>query len=228
MEVKIGTRLARLRAEQGMTQEEFANRIGISRQAVSKYELDKSYPDLDKLVSIANLFQVSTDYLLLGECADTEKAEENTESDETEGKKEAATQGIKRINKIGLCTAGIVSGVLLLFFLMIFCEVLFRKVWDKKDEDKVYAKIEQVYSQYTKADIFFVDDDLKQVQRTVWLDEEGVRAGDYVLCYTNERQDNVYMDYGAKTLIVPGVITIALLLLFVIILIEIKRIRNLK
>ncbi len=47
METKIGERLSKLRIENNMTQEDFANKIGISRQSVSKWELDKSYPDLD-------------------------------------------------------------------------------------------------------------------------------------------------------------------------------------
>ena len=50
--VQIGSRILEYRKKMNMSQEEFANKIGVSRQAESKWELDKAYPDLDKLVDI--------------------------------------------------------------------------------------------------------------------------------------------------------------------------------
>lgn len=62
----IEERLAELRINHNMTQEEFAERLDVSRQAVSKWELDKTLPDVNKLLKISELFQVSVDYLLKG------------------------------------------------------------------------------------------------------------------------------------------------------------------
>lgn len=49
-----------------MSQEELADKIGVSRQAVSKWESEQSTPDLDKIIVMSDLFEVTTDYLLKG------------------------------------------------------------------------------------------------------------------------------------------------------------------
>ncbi len=61
-----GARLARLRRAQNITQEELAERLGISRQAVSKWESDLAYPETDKLLTLARLYGCTVDYLLTG------------------------------------------------------------------------------------------------------------------------------------------------------------------
>ncbi len=53
-----------LRTQAGMSQASFAETLQVSRQTVSKWELGTSYPEIDKLVAISNLFHVTTDYLL--------------------------------------------------------------------------------------------------------------------------------------------------------------------
>ncbi len=63
----MGARLARLRRTQNITQEELSERLGISRQAVSKWELDLAYPETDKLLSLSRLYGCTVDYLLTGE-----------------------------------------------------------------------------------------------------------------------------------------------------------------
>ena len=57
-------RLASLRKERQWTQEEVAQRLSVSAQAVSKWENDASFPDLDMLVQLASLFETTTDALL--------------------------------------------------------------------------------------------------------------------------------------------------------------------
>ncbi len=60
----LGEKIFRLRTEQGFSQETFGEKLGVSRQSVSKWETDQSVPELDKIVAISSLFEVSTDYLL--------------------------------------------------------------------------------------------------------------------------------------------------------------------
>lgn len=62
----IADRIQSLRKQKGMSQEELADKIGVSRQAVSKWESEQSTPDLDKVVIMSDLFEVTTDYLLKG------------------------------------------------------------------------------------------------------------------------------------------------------------------
>lgn len=59
-------RINLLRKKMGLSQEELANKIGVSRQAVSKWESGQSMPDLDKIIALSDLFGVSTDYILKG------------------------------------------------------------------------------------------------------------------------------------------------------------------
>ena len=68
-----GARLARLRRSLNITQEELAERLGISRQAVSKWESDLAYPETDKLLLLSRLYSCTVDYLLTGEETCTEK-----------------------------------------------------------------------------------------------------------------------------------------------------------
>lgn len=58
------------RKQARLSQEELAARVGVSRQAVSKWEGDAAQPELDKIVALARLFGITTDQLLLGETPD--------------------------------------------------------------------------------------------------------------------------------------------------------------
>lgn len=55
--------LIQLRKQKGLSQEALAEKIGVSRQAISKYENSESYPDLPKLIALSNFFEVSLDEL---------------------------------------------------------------------------------------------------------------------------------------------------------------------
>ena len=62
--MKIGSNIAALRKEKGITQEELANALGVSAQAVSKWENNSSCPDVSLLTVIADYFGVTVDALL--------------------------------------------------------------------------------------------------------------------------------------------------------------------
>ena len=62
----LGQRIIRLRTERGMSQGDLADTLDISRQSVSKWENDISTPELDKLIRLAELFDLSMDALILG------------------------------------------------------------------------------------------------------------------------------------------------------------------
>ena len=63
----LGDKLSRLRKENNYTQEQLADVLGVSRQAISKWESNITYPETDKLVRMSKLFHCTTDYLLLDE-----------------------------------------------------------------------------------------------------------------------------------------------------------------
>ena len=64
MDMTIGKRIAHLRKEKGMTQEDLATRMGVSPQAVSKWENDQTCPDISALPSLSKLLGVTVDELL--------------------------------------------------------------------------------------------------------------------------------------------------------------------
>ncbi len=75
-----GQRIYECRKQSGMTQGELADRLGVTRQAVSKWESDAAFPETEKLVELCKLFNLSADELLLGkepqESAQEEKPDE--------------------------------------------------------------------------------------------------------------------------------------------------------
>ena len=64
MNIEIASRLQKLRKEKGYSQEELADKLGISRQAISKWERAEASPDTDNLIMLAKLYNVSLDDLL--------------------------------------------------------------------------------------------------------------------------------------------------------------------
>lgn len=68
----LGERIQNLRKERGISQEELAEAVGVSRQSVSKWENDAALPDTDNVLQLSRLFGVSADALLTGEPAQTD------------------------------------------------------------------------------------------------------------------------------------------------------------
>ena len=77
MNESIGKRIARLRKEKGMSQENLAEKIGVSAQAVSKWENDQSCPDISLLPRLTKLLGVTADELLTGESDQVKLLPEN-------------------------------------------------------------------------------------------------------------------------------------------------------
>lgn len=63
----VGEKIAKIRRDNNLTQEQFAEILQVSRQSVSKWELDSVYPNTEKLIMLSKLFNCSLDYLLKDE-----------------------------------------------------------------------------------------------------------------------------------------------------------------
>ena len=63
----FSNQIKKLRASKNLTQEQMANRLNISRQAVSNWENDRNLPDIEMLIAISKTFNISLDELILGE-----------------------------------------------------------------------------------------------------------------------------------------------------------------
>ena len=75
----LADKITRLRKKNGWSQEELADKMRVSRQAVSKWESAQSIPDLEKILQLGALFGVTTDYLLKDEIEDEEFTENTSE-----------------------------------------------------------------------------------------------------------------------------------------------------
>ena len=76
----LADKIITLRKKNGWSQEELAEKVGVSRQAISKWESAQSVPDLDKILRMSELFGVTTDFLLKDEM-ETEEYTGSTEED---------------------------------------------------------------------------------------------------------------------------------------------------
>ena len=101
----FGERLLALRRERNLSQERLAELLGVSRQAVSKWETGESLPDIDKVVRLSQLLGVTTDRLLLDQAEEAREAEPAAQDTET------APQMEKKPGLAALVT-GIVLGAL--------------------------------------------------------------------------------------------------------------------
>lgn len=72
----IGERIYELRKQSNMSQGELADELDVSRQTISKWENDSSLPELDKIIRLCEVFDVSSDYILRGVADIGEEAEE--------------------------------------------------------------------------------------------------------------------------------------------------------
>lgn len=240
----IGAKIQEYRKKQGLSQEEFAAKVGVTRQAVSKWETDKAYPDLDKLVAICDILQISITGLVYGENVsasetpagqvpemETERAavEQKPEIKETFAGKASEMPEIAdgKARGKGVCLRLwimlVLTGGLFLFCGALLAAVLAHNAWKKEDALAERMRVERVYQQYTKADVSFFDDVSRRVVKTVWLDVNGIREGDFLICYTDEEQKDVYCEYRGASLIVLATVELIFFVLLLICVAEFRR-----
>lgn len=122
----LADKIIRLRKKNGWSQEELADKMNVSRQAVSKWEAAQTTPDLEKILQLGNLFGVTTDYLLKDELVDEEFVEGVDETpirkislaeanDYLEQRKKASVQ-------IAIATLLCIISPILIFLLLAFSE----------------------------------------------------------------------------------------------------------
>lgn len=112
--MEFNNRLYQLRKQKGFSQEELANRLNVSRQTVSKWEVGDSTPDMEKLVAISDLFDVSLDLLIMGKEPPTPTAAPAKSELADVISEKILTPGNKKKAKSALKIAGIIAGAVLL------------------------------------------------------------------------------------------------------------------
>lgn len=146
----IGVKIQNLRKQKGLSQEQLAEAVGVSRQAVSKWEAEQSVPDIDKIILICDYFGVTTDYILRDEemsCTETvQSTNKNEEEKDMDNKKKSTLLLTVAVMLYILCAVPIIIipnqvGIVLLLVmvavatgLMIFRSRLNSN--DKRDENE--------------------------------------------------------------------------------------------
>lgn len=109
----FNNRLYQLRKQKGLSQEELANRLNVSRQTVSKWEVGDSTPDMEKLIAMSDLFDVSLDKLVMGKEEETSHEIPKSELVATINEK-VLTEKNKKKAKSFLKIVAIIAGAILL------------------------------------------------------------------------------------------------------------------
>ena len=112
--MEFHNKLYNLRKQKGLSQEELANRLNVSRQTISKWEVGDSTPDMEKLIAISDLFEISLDELVMDKVS-TQMGETSSKSEiASELKEKVLTDENKKKTKKVFKIAAIIFGIIFL------------------------------------------------------------------------------------------------------------------
>ncbi len=111
----FGEKLQLLRKEKSISQEQFAEVMNVSRQAVSKWELNQSYPETDKIIDVSNYFEVSLDYLMNDEKVNMNAVDQTLEEKSI---KKNSSSNFAEIYKVIILTALAIALTSIRFFIL--------------------------------------------------------------------------------------------------------------
>ena len=133
--MSIGQRISKLRKDNGFSQEYVAEKLDVSRQAVSKWETDRSAPDTYNLIALAKLYDVSVEYIAIGKQEDRQK---NIPAVETEHNRITSSKIVGFV-LLGVGLVALILGMLLSVILIllsvylltggILCIAVRKKLW---------------------------------------------------------------------------------------------------
>lgn len=232
----VGERIQEFRKKNYMSQEELADRLDVSKQSVSKWETDKSLPNIEKIIRLCDIFEVSADSLLRGE----DISQAVSDGVQMQGTEMPAQQDIENmestpdVRKNGsqeLLVYKILLGISIFVSVCLLMAVLHIVVYnnmgidEKQTQDIV--RVDRIYDQYTKADVEYVDENDNFVERTVWLDIKGVREGDWIFCYFDAEDGNkIRFKYSRDTCVTLILAFAIFLVISIILMIVLRRKRN--
>lgn len=173
--MSLGEKLLKLRKKKGLSQEEVADILHVTRQTVSKWETDQSMPDFDKVVPICNLYEISTEELFHNEVSTSREVEEvsmeNTATYQNYNHKKALFTTVAvmlyilsvvviiffstvlRSPIVGVCVFFIVIAVAT--GLLIYIEMT-KPLTNEKKKEKVLTREDKLYKRITSVLALFV------------------------------------------------------------------------
>lgn len=185
---KIGKFISFLRKEKGLTQQELAEKLGVTDKAVSKWERGLGCPDISLLVPISEIFDVSINELLLGE-----KKEELKENDIETVNKNIIEYSSKEINfnkkrNRHLKFSLLVSLIILVLIVLCFSVSAYKKVTEERETEEYIEHVES----YIKELGFKKDNPLRSPNSLLKID--GVTYVVPKVTYKPDRKDEIYKE----------------------------------
>lgn len=229
----IGNRLFELRKKKGITQEKLAEKLNVSRQSVSNWELDKSLPDTDKLLVLAQIYDVSLDYIAYGkqveavteQVADGQAAPIEEMDVEKEKKYRTGLLHTKRF----LLTAGIVCTLLCIPVVLLLFHIMGHLSGKSENLNSNLVTVERILDQYSYAEVVKLDGSGNYTKDHVWLDTRNLSEGDYIFSFTApDTPKKLKFEYYKKTMLVPFTVLLCLLFLDTMIILSFFKIRSIK
>ncbi len=208
----MGERLLALRRKMGITQEDLAEELKVSRQSVSNWELNKTLPDTDKLFALAKIYEVSLDYMVFGIKA--EETDKNIEEIPAAEDKE-----LKDGKRGGLLSTIQMTGLILCMVITAACAVATIRLitgfaTDSERMNSDIAHVDQIIEQYSYVEVSKLDLEGNYAKDRVWLDTRGLAGGDMIFCFTDQgNPKKMKFEYYSKTLLMPFGATCLFLLL---------------
>lgn len=164
----MGERLLKLRNQSSLTQEELAERLDVSRQSISKWELNKTLPDVDKLIQLSEMYQVSIDYLIKGEEArreernkgenevietvDEHRGTDKTGDEEKKGGEAGKGDIAFAVKQIILLICIFLSGFMCLCTAVFTGRLLINNAFDREGGPQEVVNVNKIYEQYAKGE----------------------------------------------------------------------------
>lgn len=114
--MEIGSQIKKLRNAQGLSQEELAEKIYVTRQTISNWENEKSYPDIHSLLALSSIFEISLDQLIKGDIEIM--------------KQEISKEEVRRFNRMGRLFAVLFFASIIIFVpLVVFLKIPGIIIW---------------------------------------------------------------------------------------------------
>ena len=114
--MEIGSQIKKLRNAQGLSQEELAEKIYVTRQTISNWENEKSYPDIHSLLALSSIFEISLDQLIKGDIEIM--------------KQEISKEEVRRFNRMGRLFAVLFFANIIIFVpLVVFLKIPGIIIW---------------------------------------------------------------------------------------------------
>ncbi len=130
--MKFNEKLIKLRKEMGLSQEELGNKLNVARQTVSKWELGETTPEMDKLIKMSEIFNITLDELI--------KDKNNDENINNTNSQKLAGLVIKILKGLGIFLIVIAIAVV---FLMIISFVSFNKIGTDEGSETNVVEIQE-------------------------------------------------------------------------------------